>query len=323
VARLVGSSTRQGGEETIMTTPLVFTFILLAAAAAAGAADNPAEPPGAKPGAAEQGKVAPAHVTARQIVERIKQNVGCPWAATTVDTVKAGNPDVEVAGVAVTFMASLDVLQQAAAAGRNFVITHEPTFYNHWDKTAGLEGDKVLAEKQAFIEKHGMVVWRFHDHWHARKPDGIIEGVARKLGWEKCLRPGEAAVFDVPETTLQALAGELKTKLHASVVRVVGKPPMKVSKVAMCPGAGGSAGQIKMLQRDDVDVVLAGETPEWETVEYVRDAAAAGKSKALVLLGHANSEEAGMEYCAEWLKGFVTEVPIQFIAAGDPFWSPK
>jgi len=27
-----------------------------------------------------------------------------------------------------------------------------------------LEDGKVLAEKQAFIEKHGLVVWRFHDH---------------------------------------------------------------------------------------------------------------------------------------------------------------
>jgi putative NIF3 family GTP cyclohydrolase 1 type 2 len=72
-----------------------------------------------------------------------------------------------------------------------------------------------------------------------------------------------------------------------------------------------------------VDVVMSGEVPEWETVEYVRDAVAAGKAKALVLLGHVNSEEAGMEYAAEWLKGFVTEAPVQFIPAGDPFWSPK
>ncbi|MCY3020392.1 MAG: Nif3-like dinuclear metal center hexameric protein, partial [Planctomycetota bacterium] len=177
-------------------------------------------------------------------------------------------------------------------------------------------------EKRAFIEKHGMVVWRFHDHWHRRQPDGINEGVARQLGWEKYLRPGEDAVFELPGTTLQSMAGELKEKLRASVIRVVGEPQMKVRTVGMLPGASGSAGQIRMLQRDDVDAVLAGETPEWETVEYVRDAVTAGKAKALVLLGHANSEEAGMEHCANWLKGFIAEVPIQFIPAGDPFWSP-
>ncbi len=78
-----------------------------------------------------------------------------------------------------------------------------------------------------------------------------------------------------------------------------------------------------MLRRDDVEVLLAGESLEWETVEYVRDAIAAGKPKALILLGHVNSEEAGMEYCARWLKAFVPETPVEFIPARDPFWSPK
>ena len=98
---------------------------------------------------------------------------------------------------------------------------------------------------------------------------------------------------------------------------------MKCSGVALVPGASGAAAQIRMLQRADVQVVLAGETPEWETVEYVRDAVAASKQKCLILLGHANSEEAGMEYCARWLKTFIPEVPIEFLPAGDPFWTPR
>ena len=44
--------------------------------------------------------------------------------------------------------------------------------------------------------------------------------------------------------------------------------------------------------------------------------------KALIILGHANSEEAGMKYCGTWLRRLVTEVPIKFIPAGDPFWKP-
>ena len=51
--------------------------------------------------------------TAAQIVERIKSHVGVPWQAETVDTFKAGDPDTRVTGVAVTMMATLDVLQRA------------------------------------------------------------------------------------------------------------------------------------------------------------------------------------------------------------------
>jgi len=66
--------------------------------------------------------------TAQEIVAAIQQHVGVPWKTPTVDTFKAGNPDTPVTGIAVTMMATLDVLQRAAANGQNLVITHEPTF---------------------------------------------------------------------------------------------------------------------------------------------------------------------------------------------------
>jgi hypothetical protein len=30
-----------------------------------------------------------------------------------------------------------------------------------------------------------------------------------------------------------------------------------------------------------------------------------------------------MENCANWLRGFITEVPVEFIPAGDPFWAAR
>src|SRR6201996_9500391 len=135
--------------------------------------------------------------TAREIVKEIQDHVGIPWQADTVDTFKAGNPDTPVTGIAVTMMATLDVLQRAAASGENLIITHEPTFYNHLDQTSSLEQqhDAVLATKQAFIAQHNLVIWRFHDHWHARKPDGILLGMTHALGWEKFQDPQDEHVF--------------------------------------------------------------------------------------------------------------------------------
>jgi len=77
--------------------------------------------------------------TAREIVAAIQAHVGIPWMEKTVDTFKAGNPDTPVTGIAVTMMATMDVLQRAAANGQNLVITHEPTFYNHLDVPEGVE----------------------------------------------------------------------------------------------------------------------------------------------------------------------------------------
>src|SRR2546430_13526433 len=147
--------------------------------------------------------------TAREVVTAIQGHVGVPWKTETVDTFKAGNPDTRVTGIAVTMMATLDVLQRAAAKGQNLVITHEPTFYNHLDRPQGMEeSDPVWKEKRDFIEKNGLVGWRFHDHWHLRKPDRILAGMVQALGLEKYQRAENPHLFAVPETTLEKLATE-------------------------------------------------------------------------------------------------------------------
>jgi putative NIF3 family GTP cyclohydrolase 1 type 2 len=261
-------------------------------------------------------------ITAREVVAEIQKQVGVKWNKGTVDTFKAGNPDTAVTGIAVTMMATMDVLQRASAKGLNFVITHEPTFYAHLDTPEGMpESDPVWAEKRAFIEKHGMVVWRFHDHWHMRNPDGIEAGMVRSLGWEKFQKPENQYLFVVPETTLKKLAEEVAIKLNSPVVRVVGEPEMKVTKVGFSPGAAGFARETHALEQDDVQVLLVGETREWETVEYAADAVTQGHNKALIVIGHVLSEQGGMEECTRWLKGFVKEVPVEFVAAKEPFWT--
>ena len=72
----------------------------------------------------------------------------------------------------------------------------------------------------------------------------------------------------------------------------------------------------------EADLVFTGEQREWEGLYYAHDAMASGRAKGVIVLGHAVSEEPGMEICAEWLKTFITEVPIELIPAGEPFWRP-
>ena len=262
-------------------------------------------------------------VTAREVIARIQQQVGVPWQTETVDTFKAGNPDTAVTGIAVTMMATMDVLQRAAASGKNLIITHEPTFYNHLDKLDVLEqkeNDPVLAAKLAFIAEHHLVVWRFHDHWHLRKPDGIVAGMIHALGWEKYQDAKNEHLFTIPETTMEKLAADLKLKLSTHAMRVVADPHQRVRRVALVPGASGFARETHALEMLDVDVLLTGEPREWETVEYVADAVTQKKGKGLIILGHIPSEQAGMDECTRWLKTFVSEVPIEFVPAADPFW---
>lgn len=263
------------------------------------------------------------HLTAREVIARIQEHVGISWQAETVDTFKAGNPDTPVTGIAVTMMATMEVLERAAASGKNLIITHEPTFYNHLDKLDVLEQkekDAVLAAKLAFIAKHNLVVWRFHDHWHRRKPDGIVVGMVHALGWEKYQDAKNEYLFDIPETTMEKLAADLKAKLSTHAMRVVADPQQRVKRVALVPGSSGFGAETRALEMSDVDVLLTGEPREWETVEYVADAVTQKRGKGVIILGHIPSEQAGMEECTRWLKTFVSEMPIEFVPTADPFW---
>ena len=72
-------------------------------------------------------------ITAQEIVDRVKKNIGVEWSTDDVDTFKAGDPSTVVTGVVTTSMATLDVLQKAVQAGANLVITAAPTFYSRAD----------------------------------------------------------------------------------------------------------------------------------------------------------------------------------------------
>jgi len=264
-------------------------------------------------------------ITASAVTERIRSRAAVELPLQTVDRFKAGNPDAAVKGIAVTMMATLDVLKEAAKRGDNLVITHEPTFYSHRDTTVVLEqeSDAVLAAKQKFIRDNGLIVWRFHDTPHAMKPDMVNAAVIDALGWAGNRHDGSANVFDLPRTTLEVLARTLRAKLGANAVKLSGDGNARVSRVAITHGFPGFAANRHALQGMNADVLVIGEDHEWEAIEYAIDAISAGQLKGLIVLGHIPSEQAGMEAAAKWIRGFVTEVPVHFIATPDPFRSLK
>ena len=72
-------------------------------------------------------------ITAQDVVDRIKKNIGVEWKTETVDTFKAGDPSTEVTGIATTALATLSVLERAVKAGANLIVTSEPTFFSRTD----------------------------------------------------------------------------------------------------------------------------------------------------------------------------------------------
>ncbi|HOK25201.1 MAG TPA: Nif3-like dinuclear metal center hexameric protein [Bacteroidales bacterium] len=260
-------------------------------------------------------------MTAGEIIETIIRQTGSEPVPNTVDVIKTGKPETQVTGIVTCMFAPMSVLRKAVELKCNLIITHEPVFYNHRDETSQFSNDPVFLEKKKFIDDHGLVIWRFHDYIHRMKPDGIDYGMARKLQFDKYLVSGTDNRFVIPETTLEGLLKHLKKVFPGHSFNVIGNLNMKVSKVTFSAGAPGSAAHFAMLRDPETEVVIAGEVPQWETYEYVRDAILQGRNKAIIFLGHIPSEEAGMEYAAEWIKTFLTGIPVHFVECQSSYFT--
>ena len=262
-----------------------------------------------------------AAITAQDVIDRIKKNIGLEWKSESLDSVKAGDPSTAVKGVVTTSMATLSVLRTAVKNGANVVITAQPTFYGRADAASSPRPDPILNAKNEFIRANGLVVFRLSEHWRLRQPDPLAQGMAAALGWSQYQSASDPLRFEVPAVTLDAVATHVKKSLQSrGGVRVVGDPKTRVLRIGLLPGTTPIQASLKMLP--NVDALIAGEVREWESVEYARDTAFAGLKKGLILVGRVVSEEPGMNLCASWLKTLVPEVPVRHVAAGDPYWRP-
>jgi putative NIF3 family GTP cyclohydrolase 1 type 2 len=281
-----------------------------------------------------------AALSAQEIVDRIKKNLGVDWNVDTVDTFKAGDPSMTVTGIVTTSMATLNVLQQAVKAGANFVISAQPTFYSKADSKSPPVGrgrstppvlapapavpppsDPVYAGKIDFIDRNNLIIFRLSDHWKMRKPDPIGQGLGIALEWVKYQVGADTLRYDVPSMTLGALANHVKKSLSIrGGLRVIGDPQLKVQHIGLLPGTTPIQASLQLLPT--VDAIIAGEVREWESATYAQDVVYAGGKKGFMTVGRVVDEEPGMGICANWLKTIVSEVPIQHISAGDPYWRP-
>ncbi|MBK5271546.1 MAG: Nif3-like dinuclear metal center hexameric protein, partial [Bacteroidia bacterium] len=258
--------------------------------------------------------------TVKQVIDIILKEVPDFNRPTTVDQLRSGSMGQEVTGIVTTMFPTLEVIEKTYKAGANFIIAHETPFYNNNDETDWLKNDDAYNYKVDLLNKYKIAVWRFHDHWHAHKPDGIAWGNLIKLGWEKYYNADTPRMITLPKPmTIQSIAGLVKKKLGISMVRVVGNLKQECSTIYLAFGYMDPRAQIPVIQQYKPDLILSGETREWETVERVRDGLLMGQKTSLIVLSHSVSEEAGMEYAVTWLQTKIPGIKIKHIPSNNPF----
>lgn len=102
----------------------------------------------------------------------------------TVDTVLASSEaerreklSREVKKAVVCFTAEPFVLKRAKEFGADFILTHEPTYYNHHDV---ISDETLIREKDELVQEVGAPILRYHDHMHRTVPDWICTDVKHR-----------------------------------------------------------------------------------------------------------------------------------------------
>jgi len=262
--------------------------------------------------------------TARDVFAAIKAASGQPWDPNpTDDRIIYGRRDVPVTGIATCFTASVDVLRRAKAAGLNYIIPHEASFYERYDdfaESAVRDDDPVLLAKKRFLAANNMVIQRMHGHAHSRPGDAIMTGLIRRLGWEAQRKdaPGMPWIT-LPATSAGNLGRHIASRLGRRTLRMFGDRERTIRTVSVSAGMPGENAQIQQIE-SGADAVLLGEVREPEVLGYAQDMAAS-RPVTIYLAGH-TGEDPGMGVLADWLKAVFPALPVQWLEAADPYSNP-
>jgi putative NIF3 family GTP cyclohydrolase 1 type 2 len=110
-----------------------------------------------------------------------------------------------------------------------------------------------------------------------------------------------------------------KKALDIGKLKFIGDLTQTCKRIVISPGAAGGRGQIANIQKYQPDCFICGELNEWETSEYIRDSRIQGRNISLIVLGHAVSEEPGMQWLVPVLKQKAPGIPVTHLPSGDPF----
>lgn len=229
----------------------------------------------------------------------------------TVDTIKYGDGSQAARRIAFCFTATPNVLRQAKEWGADVIVTHEPTYYDHFDNRAQNE---LTNKKFIAVTDCNAVIMRYHDHMHACVPDLIHKAFIQKAGLNGVYDSERAMCLD-SALTVSEIADHIKNALGLDRVQIIGKKDMTVKNIALCLGACGDACQNAAL--DGAELVIAGEISEWRTGEQFRDMSEFGMNKCIMLIGHCTSEKMGMQYLAERFAAENRDVECRYIDCGD------
>ncbi len=234
-----------------------------------------------------------------------------------------GTGEEEARGVATCWSPTRRVIEEAARAGCNMIISHEPLFFqrrwsvdaeakNVWFEEAEDSAKAVNRARAAALKAMGGCVWRAHSNWDTAPRYGVIDALIAELALgAPTARSRFMTLHSVKEIAVRDLARKVQRTLDTGSVRVTGNLDRKVTRVAtMIGGLGQMFNSVEEAATLGAEAVVAGEClayTMWNAEEL---------GLSLIEAGHGASENPGMRAMARWLAEQIPGTPVRFMDTG-------
>lgn len=247
-----------------------------------------------------------------QILEELAPaELACSWDNVGL---QAGRRSSEVHKVYVALDATDQVVEDAAAQGCDFLLTHHPLIFEPLRK---VNEDTLAGRRLLRMIESGMSYYAMHTSYDAA-PEGMAARAARRLGLTRTVPMEPAGSFDensaepagigrvgtlAAPMTVKELASFVKERFSLPFVTLYGgeENPL-VERVAVLPGSG--KGEIDLARQLGVQVYVTGDLGHHPAI----DAAAWGLP--LIDAGHAGLEWIFIPHLKEYLQQRAPELKV-------------
>lgn len=240
-----------------------------------------------------------------------------PWMSekNSPDGFKAGNPDIEITKVAVSWKASWEALKTAWENGCNFFISHESIFVGGG---TGSEFDppryhELEKEKADWILDKGICIYRCHDTIDYIPEIGIRDQWVKVLDFTdfEVLKVSWPHVLSrIPTMRLADLAAGIMENikpLGQNGVMVMGDPDRMITLVATGTGAATSPLEMGKLE-PDCYITTEDFFYTVRDGEFIKESGG-----SMIMVNHGVSEEWGVKAYCEHLQKVFGDVDFMFI----------
>lgn len=253
-----------------------------------------------------------ANITAAELQKFLISLVELP--SKTVDRIIIGDANTKVKKIGTCWMPYWETCKKAVESGVNVLVTHEPTFYTHWDldekngdyyrspeftKTQYLE---LVDKKKKWINENGLVIIRNHDTMDALKEVGIPFALGQFLGFSNAEIIASRTYYNVYKIKSQPaenVAKNIAQKLSEfgqPGVAFYGNPNIAVSSIGIGTGCICDPMQFADL-KPDMFIAIDDVVRTWTQTTFAADS-----GQPLIVINHGTSEEAGMRMLNQIIK---------------------